>query len=135
MVEDRGLGGKIKCDSSGTSGWHAGEPPDARMMEVAESHGIQLEHLSRKFISADFEKFDYIIAMDHDNYEDIISSRLADKDQGPEILLMRDFDDYGKGQKVPDPYYGGVDGFENVYQILNRSCANLLDHIVQAHNL
>lgn len=134
LVDARGLGSKIQCDSAGTSGWHVGERPDERAIDVAHKHGIRLNHRGRRLNTDDFDAYDYIIAMDQHNYEDILSLQGND-DAGPFISLMRDFDDLGKGQQVPDPYYGGVDGFENVYKILVRSCANLLDHIIDEQNL
>ena len=135
MVEARGLSDKIQCNSAGTGGWHIGELPDGRTIDVAEKHGIELSHRGRKFSREDFKTFDYIVAMDHDNFQDIMSLKRGDQLETAELLLMREFDDLGKGQAVPDPYYGGGDGFENIYKILDRSCRNFLEHIIREHNL
>lgn len=135
LVRERGLHGRIACDSAGTSGWHVGDRPDPRTIETAEKHGLRLDHLGRKFVSGDFQRFDYILAMDRQNYTDIRSvPGYREYDPG-RLKLMRDYDDLEPGGDVPDPYYGGMDGFEQVYGILRRSCNHLLDDIVRQHNL
>ncbi len=135
LVHNQGLDKKIMCDSAGTSGWHIGDLPDPRTEDVAENHGIHLDHLGRKFILEDFNRFDYIIAMDRNNFADIRLVLGSEKFDPKKLRMMRDFDDLGKGEDVPDPYYGGADGFEYVYQVLQRSCANLLDQIVKENKL
>ena len=72
LIEARGLSNKIQCDSAGTGGWHVGELPDGRTIDVAQRHGIELSHRGRKFSREDFKLFDYIVAMDHDNLQDIM---------------------------------------------------------------
>ena len=135
LVEDRGLQGQIQSDSAGTSGWHIGEPSDPRTMEVAVKHGISIDHYGKKTGPSDFQRFDYIVAMDRSNFDNIKRTTGFDSYDPSRLLMMRDFDDVGKGQDVPDPYYGGGDGFEHVYQILDRSCHKLLDHIVKKNNI
>jgi protein-tyrosine phosphatase len=135
LVRERGLDNRIACDSAGTSGWHIGDRPDPRTIETAEKHGLRLDHLGRKFVSGDFQRFDYILAMDRQNYADIRSVP-GYREYDPERLkLMRDYDDREPGGDVPDPYYGGMDGFEQVYGILHRSCGRLLDDIVRQNGL
>jgi protein-tyrosine phosphatase len=135
LVRERGLDNRIACDSAGTSGWHIGDRPDPRTIETAEKHGLRLDHLGRKFVSGDFQRFDYILAMDRQNYADIRSVP-GYREYDPERLkLMRDYDDREPGGDVPDPYYGGMDGFEQVYGILHRSCGRLLDDIVRLNGL
>ncbi|NJN24980.1 MAG: low molecular weight phosphotyrosine protein phosphatase [Cyclobacteriaceae bacterium] len=135
IVTQRGLQEKIIVKSAGTSGWHLGEPPDPRSVTVARNHGIVLDSLGRKAISEDFETYDYIIAMDKSNFNHLQNLRATGGTAKAKLLLMRDFDEVGKGLDVPDPYYGGDDGFDKVYQMLDRSCRKLLDEIVKQHDL
>ena len=134
-VQDAGLEDKIHVDSAGTSGWHIGEGPDPRSIEIAEKNGIYLDSFGRKAVSEDFKKFDYIIAMDSDNYSDLKRLSHSSMNGTARLFLMRDFDDIGKGQDVPDPYYGGEDGFAYVFELLDRSCQNLIEQIRKDHNL
>ncbi len=134
-VKEAGLEDKIFVDSAGTSGWHIGERPDPRSIDVAWENGIELDSYGRKAISEDFKNFDYILAMDRNNFSDLRSLPGSSKNGAAQLFLMRDFDDIGKGQDVPDPYYGGEDGFTYVYELLDRSCRNLLDKIIEDHQL
>ncbi len=135
LVEERKLEDKIRVDSAGTSGWHIGDLPDPRTEAIAGEHGISLDHLGRQLLREDLQKFDYIIAMDISNYEHIRILYGPEEDPEGQLFLMRDFDDTGTGKDVPDPYYGGDDGFEKVYEMLWRSCNNFLKFIVEKHNL
>jgi protein-tyrosine phosphatase len=135
QVLANGLENKIKVESGGTSGWHIGERPDPRSIEVAKVNGIELDSYGRKAIGADFESFDYIIAMDSNNYSDLKNLSESSMEVAAQLFLMRDFDEIGKGQDVPDPYYGGDDGFTYVYELLDRSCRNLLEMIKNDHQL
>lgn len=134
-VRHEGLEDKIFVNSAGTSGWHVGEPPDPRSVEVAMENGIDLNNDGRKAISNDFKEYDYIIAMDGNNYSDLKSLPGSSMDGAAKLYLMRDFDEIGKGQDVPDPYYGGDDGFSYVFEILDRSCRNLLEEIRKKYKL
>ena len=127
LAEQAGLGHKYEVDSAGTSGWHVGEEPDRRMRRVAAEHGFRYTGRSRQVTKRDFLEFDWIIAMDASNHADL--SRLADSEAARlKIRLMREFDPQGSpNDPVPDPYYGGIDGFEEVFQIVERSCQGLLD--------
>lgn len=133
QVREEGLENKIRIDSGGTSGWHIGERPDPRSIEVAKVNGIELDSYGRKAIGDDFKLFNYIIAMDRNNYDDLKNLSESSMEGAAQLLLMRDFDDIGKGQDVPDPYYGGDDGFTYVYELLDRSCRNLLEKIKVDH--
>ena len=135
MVLEQNLDYKIKVDSAGTSGWHVGELPDPRSIEVARENGIALESYGRGATSEDFEEFDYIIAMDSSNYANLQSLPGSSMNGAAKLYLMRDFDDIGKGQDVSDPYYGGDDGFTYVFELLHRSCQNLLQKIRVEHHL
>ena len=134
-VSQANLEERIMVESAGTSGWHIGEHPDPRSIEVAQQNGISLDSYGRKAINEDFEEFDYIIAMDSSNYSDLHSLPGSSKNDAAELFLMRDFDDIVKGQDVPDPYYGGADGFQYVFELLDRSCQNLLSRIQNDLNL
>ncbi|MCG8309941.1 MAG: low molecular weight phosphotyrosine protein phosphatase [Cytophagales bacterium] len=129
-----GLGDKIHVESAGTSGWHIGESPDPRSVEIAERNGIFLDSYGRKAVSEDFNEFDYILAMDSSNYADLKRLKNSSTNGAAQLFLMRDFDDIGKGQDVPDPYYGGEDGFSYVFELLDRSCENLLETIKKNHD-
>ena len=127
LAEQAGAGHKYEVDSAGTSGWHVGEEPDRRMRRVAAEYGFQYTGRARQVKPSDFQDFDWIIAMDTSNRTDLESmakSELARQ----KIRLMREFDPQG-GPKapVPDPYYGGIDGFDDVFQIVKRSCQGLLN--------
>jgi low molecular weight protein-tyrosine phosphatase len=128
LVEDAGLSGVYDIDSAGTGAWHVGERPDGRMTLVAERHGITLDSRARQVEAADLERFDYVIAMDRDNLR--VLERMADAEGSEcEIRLLRSFDADAGESDVPDPYYGGPSGFENVYVMVRHACEALLRHI------
>ena len=108
-----------------------GESPDRRMRQVAARRGFKYDGRARQFKQSDFDKFDLIIAMDTENRANL--RRLArNTDDETKIHLMREFDPQGRpNDSVPDPYYGGIDGFEKVYDIVERSCQGLLDALEQ----
>ena len=128
VVKNRNLIQNFELDSAGTASYHIGSNPDIRAEEVCKEKGVILSHKARQFISKDFEMYDYVVAMDKSNYNHLRKMHL-----GNQLLLMRDFDDLvQEGSKdVPDPYYGGIEGFEEVYNILLRSSHKLLDFIIQ----
>ncbi|MFY0605170.1 MAG: low molecular weight phosphotyrosine protein phosphatase [Cyclobacteriaceae bacterium] len=125
-VNNLGLSNKIETDSCGTAAYHIGASPDHRSIAVANQHGIPITHAGRQFETSDAEEFQYILAMDQSNHRNIIHA-LSYKPEG--LYLMRDFDPEGKGLDVPDPYYGENDGFEKVYEMLDRSIDELINHI------
>ncbi|MFK7922707.1 MAG: low molecular weight protein-tyrosine-phosphatase [Bacteroidia bacterium] len=128
-IKDAGLQDKIRVDSAGTGGWHVGERPDARMLETAKRHDIPLPSRARQAKANDFEEYDYILAMDESNLDDL--KRLADSSTNPraQLFKMRFFDVDAPDTDVPDPYWGGDQGFEYVFQMLDRSTQKLLTHI------
>ncbi|SNT06786.1 protein tyrosine phosphatase [Ekhidna lutea] len=131
-LQNEGLSNKIMADSAGTGNYHVGENPDPRTIEIAGKHGIPVNHKGQQFKKHHQTDFDYLVAMDHSNQ----SNMIAEMGEHPEkLLLMRDFDPYGKGEDVPDPYYGGTNGFETVYQILDRSLVEFLTFLKKKHNL
>ena len=98
-------------------------------MSTLADNNIPINHKARQFVSEDFDQFDYIIAMDQSNYRDI--KDMANRDH-EHLFLMRAFDSTkGNNMDVPDPYYGGVDGFNNVYNILSDAIDNLIDHMLK----
>ncbi|HSO27919.1 MAG TPA: low molecular weight protein-tyrosine-phosphatase [Anaerolineales bacterium] len=126
IAEQKGVADKYEVASAGTGGWHVGESPDVRMRRVAAQRGLHYDGRGKQVQPADLETYDLIIAMDTENAESL--RRLARPEQREKIHLMREFDPQG-GPKasVPDPYYGGIDGFEKVYDIVARASAGLLD--------
>ncbi|GAA0513732.1 low molecular weight protein-tyrosine-phosphatase [Deinococcus depolymerans] len=106
-------------DSAGTGDWHVGRAADPRSREVAARHGLSLNGRARQLSAADFYEQDVILAMDAANLAD--ARRLAPPDAHTRLQLMRDFDPLAPGADVPDPYYGGAQGFEEMYDMLERS--------------
>lgn len=111
----------IIVDSAGTAGYHVGNPPDKRSVDVAQKHGIDIgSQRCRKFSATDFEEFDLIYAMDHSNFSNILRLATSPRDEKKVKLLLDEVD--LAFTEVPDPYYGGSDGFENVYQMIDKAC-------------
>jgi protein-tyrosine phosphatase len=129
VVEEAGLGDRFIIDSAGTSAYHAGDPPDPRTAEVARRRGLKLEHAARQVLEADLREFDYVLAMDGSNLAKV--QRLRERlTGGAEVHLLRSFDAEADGDlEVPDPYFGGPDGFEDVHDMVERACRGLLRHI------
>jgi protein-tyrosine phosphatase len=134
LVEAAGLADRFRIDSAGTSGYHDGEGPDPRTVEIARARGVVLDHVSRRVRPIDFEIFDYMIAMDGDNLRKLQRLDL-ETDGEAEIALLRSFEEGGDGLHVPDPYFGGPRGFEDVHDMVERACRGLLEHIVDRHDL
>lgn len=128
-VQSADLADQIEVDSCGTGGWHVGERPDPRMQETAKRHGVPLPSRGRKVELEDFQTFDYILAMDESNLRELerLQDRLADSKAI--LFKMRHFDPEAPDTDVPDPYWGGDQGFENVYQMLHRASQALLAYI------
>ena len=125
-VEEAGLTKKYQIDSCGTAAYHVGDQPDARSRANAKANGLQYSHLGRQVQLSDFDEFDWIIPMDRNNQLDLINLRSKGK---AKLELMRNFDPGHEQSDVPDPYYGGEQGFQNVFDILDRSTARLLDYL------
>ncbi len=124
MVKEEGLEDKIEIESSGTGAWHVGEQPDSRMRRTAFAHGVTLNHLSRQLIRKNLMNYNLLLAMDHHNLRDTHALCRSDEER-EKVKMFRDFDPE-KGGDVPDPWYGGLDGFEDVWEIVSRTCASLL---------
>ena len=127
FVNRYGLSEQITCDSAGIAGYHIGEQADKRMQCSAMRHGYKLTSIARKFNpSKDFDEFDYIIGMDNSNISDL--KRMASNgNETGKIYKMTDFCSIKGFHEVPDPYYGGTEGFELVLKILEDACKGLLD--------
>lgn len=133
LVSEAGLDAMIEVDSAGTDAHHIGERADARSRRTAKSRGIELHSRGRKFEVEDFECFDYVLAMDHENLERL-HARARDAAGRKKTVLLRSFDGE-PDEAVPDPYYGGPSGFEDVFDICDRSCRGLLEHVRRTHGL
>jgi protein-tyrosine phosphatase len=131
-IAKEGLSSKIKCDSAGTISFHAGEPADARMKQHAQKRNIRLTSISRQIRSEDFEEFDYVIGMDDENMFNM-QSFLPTPELGNKMSKMTDYCSNENPGHVPDPYYGGAAGFEQVLDILEDACDGLLKHIRDEH--
>ncbi len=120
----------IYVDSAGTAAYHAGERPDRRSQEVARKHGIDISNQrARQFEREDFALFDRIYVMDKSNYDDVVS--LADtREDAAKVEMILNTVYPGKDLSVPDPYYGGNDGFEKVFQMLDNSCKKVVETIL-----
>ena len=129
FIENNGLENEFEIDSAGTSAWHAGEKADARMRRHASTRGYKLTSLSRKFSpDTDFAYFDIIVAMDNDNLRDL-KSVVRSKEDEEKLFLMTDFSKEYDYDYVPDPYYGGDQGFELVIDLLEDASSGLLKHL------
>lgn len=121
----------VFVDSAGTGAWHAGELPDKRSIAVAKKHQIDLTNQrARQFTKQDFQKFDWIYVMDRSNFKNVISLAETPSDKEKVKLILEESD--LNITEVPDPYYGGENGFENVYKMLNNACTNIANKITNA---
>ena len=130
LVADAGLSDRIELDSAGTGGWHVGAPPDSRAVAAAAQRGIHLTGAARQVRRADFDDFDLLLAADADNAREL--RRIAPDDRAAaKVRLLREFDPAGDGSDldVPDPYYGGTDGFGHVLDLVEAACRGLLDDL------
>ena len=131
LVRDRGLSDRVRVDSCGTGSWHVGEAPDQRASREAARRGYDLGHLrARQLHPEDFQRFHYILAMDNSNLEDLRA--MCPPDYSGHLGLFLSFaDGYGE-QEVPDPYYGGADGFSHVLDLVEAASEGLLQEISRA---
>lgn len=128
-VEKKGFGKIFEIDSAGTSGYHQGEPADSRMRRHTSKRGYKLTSLSRKFEpDSDFDHFDMIVAMDRDNLHDLKQMARSKEDE-KKLYLMTDFSTEFDYNYVPDPYYGGDQGFELVIDLLEDASSGLFNHL------
>jgi protein-tyrosine phosphatase len=128
LVNEEGLQSHFCIDSAGTSAFHIGESANSKSQMTANKHGIKLHSKVRRFEPRDIEEFDLVIAMDEENYQNLLQMAKTDAN-AQKIRLMRDFDPKPGDGNVPDPYYGGIGGFENVFRIIYRSSETLLNSL------
>lgn len=133
LVSEAGLEDAITLDSAGTGAWHVGEERDRRSRAVAKRRGMPITGPARQFARSDFDRFDLVLALDEDNAREL--RRLAPTDEArAKIHLLREFDkDAEPGAEVPDPDYGGPEGFELVFDICLAACRGLLDHLQRTY--
>lgn len=133
LVASHGLDGVVVIESAGTGGWNVGNPPDARSSEEAGRRGIAMAGVARQFEASDFDRLDLVLAMDHENAGHL-RAMAPDEDARAKVRLLREFDpalDPSADLAVPDPYYGGAEGFTEVFDMVEAACGGLLDHIRQ----
>lgn len=131
LARERGVTDRFVVDSAGTGGWHAGERPDPRSLAVAAKHGVQLPGVARQVRPSDFEEFDRLIVMDRENHSTLLE-RGAPRAK-LEFLLAHHPDPASlpRGTEVPDPYYGGPDGFDAMYAMIHAACSALLERLLE----
>lgn len=128
MIDEAGLAARVTLDSAGTGNWHAGEAADSRSRAAARARGLDITHRARQLVAADLERFDLLVAMDHDNLR--LIHRLRGDRRHPAVRLLRSFDPGAAANAaVPDPYAGGPDGFDHVLDLCEAACRGLLDHV------
>lgn len=137
LVDDAGLSDRVEVASAGTAGWHVGDPPDERATAEARRRGIDMTSRGRQFRADDFDDFDLVVAMDRSNREMLVDlARKNGHDHGEKVRMLREFASSSPGlHDVPDPYYGGSDGFTTVFDMVEDACRNLLDHLRRQHDL
>jgi protein-tyrosine phosphatase len=131
LLREMGLEDRVQIDSAGTGDWHLGAPPDARATDAAGRRGIALEGAARQVTAADFEDFDLLIAMDRKNLRELLALA-PDEHAAEKIRLLREFDPAtagGEDLDVPDPFYGGDQGFEQVLDLVDAAARGLLDEL------
>ena len=133
MVQDAGLSDRVTIDSAGTAGWHEGNPPDARMQKHGKQRGYRFDSVARQVRESDFEDFDLILVMDQQNLRDIRGFN-PDGKLMHKVKLFTDFAKDRTETKVPDPYYGGDEGFEQVLDIVENGCGYLLKWVQETQD-
>ena len=130
-VAEAGLEGEVEIESAGTGGWHVGHPPDERSTAAAKRRGIALDGAARRVTPEDFDRFDLLIAMDHQNAADLRAMARGPEDEA-KVKLLREYDPLAVEAgdlAVPDPYYGEGDGFERVLDVVERGCDGLIESL------
>jgi protein-tyrosine phosphatase len=132
-VRKRGLEQLLELDSAGTGAYHIGDRPDKRSIAAAARRGVELPGIARQFVASDFDKFDYVLAMDDANLAEL--QKLLGQRQHPGLRLFRSFDPTAPAEaSVPDPYFGGEQGFEEVLDQCERAALGLLETIEEELN-
>jgi len=135
LLEREQLTHAFELESAGTGHWHVGEPPDRRAREAGKKRGLDVRGRAQRFTVDDFERFHYVVAMDRSNLATLVDMA-PEEGHHDKIFLFRDFDaDSPGGSEVPDPYYGGHDGFETVLDICEAAARGFLAHLRDEHDL
>jgi protein-tyrosine phosphatase len=135
LVVQAGLADRVLVESAGLGDWHVGGPRDGRSQKVGRRRGVTLEGVARQFVPGDFARFDYVLAMDQHNRAGLLAMAPDDAARA-KVHLLRAFDPAAAADaEVPDPYYGGPRGFDEVFDICEAACQGLLDHLRRAHEL
>jgi protein-tyrosine phosphatase len=133
LVDAQGLSQRFALDSAGTGAWHVGEPPDRRSIRTAAQHGVDIaQQRARVFIQQDMERFDHIFVMDRTNQRDILKRHTPGSSEKVHLFLSRTV---SPTAEVPDPYYGGSDGFEVVWDLVYQASEKWLNEICIQHNI
>lgn len=132
LVKHEGLDNRIEIDSAGTHAYHVGKRPDQRSQQTARTHGIDLSDLRARQVAVDdFHAYDYIVAMDQDNY--MALSQICPDGLHDKMYLLMDFAPEMRTREVPDPYYGGASGFERVFDLVDVAARGLLEELRIRH--
>jgi protein-tyrosine phosphatase len=135
LVGNAGLRQAVHIESAGTGDWHVGDPRDRRSQATAAAHGVPLAGRAQQFTTTDFGRFDYVVAMDGSNLDNL-RKMAPDERARAKLSLLRSFDAAAPvDADVPDPYYGGARGFEDVFDICQAACAGLLTWLRREHGL
>jgi protein-tyrosine phosphatase len=135
LVKQAGLDGAVQIESAGTGDWHVGNPRDRRARETGQARGVPLSGRAQQFTAADFQRFDYVLAMDEANLADLRQMAPGPGERG-KVTLLRSYEPGAPPDaEVPDPYYGGAQGFEQVFDICEAACAGLLERLRREHGL
>jgi protein-tyrosine phosphatase len=126
VLREESLLESFELDSAGTESWHIGKSPDSRMIEAARNRGIEMTGRARQVTPEDFKTFDWILAMDRSNFDDLIDVRERCHDPRARLVLFCEFCEEHRADEVPDPYYGGPEGFETVLDLLEDGCRSFL---------
>ena len=128
LLKDKGLTALVHVESAGTTSWHVGERPDPRSRAAASTRRIHIDGRAQHFQAKDFGRFDYVVALDASNRDDLLALT-SDEQERAKVRLFLDFTTDHQGQGVPDPYFGGARGFEDVLDLCESACIGLLEHI------
>lgn len=132
-LETRGLQDQVNVESSGTARYHIGDPPDARTQMLATRNNIKMKHLAQQFKSRHFGSFDYIIVMDDKNLHNV--EKIKPDGATSRIFKLRFFDEFYPNSDVPDPWFGDRSGFDENFRITDHCCNNLMEYLLDVHEL
>tara|TARA_Y100001978_G_scaffold87875_1_gene78683 strand:- start:276 stop:761 length:486 start_codon:yes stop_codon:yes gene_type:complete len=133
-IKEEGIEDKFLVDSAGTGSWHVGKQADSRMRLAAQDRKIDIKSKARQINKNDFQKFNYILTMDDSNFNNVMNLKNREKSSDLcKVIKIQEFASSFKDKEVPDPYFGGEEGFDYVLDILTDSISGFLDHIFKNH--